>query len=208
MSENSSNGVQYQLNFVNNSANAGTFMVFQRAPDLQVENVNALAWITKYANPGVQGFFSWSGEYDFVWFENDSPVSGISSGTSQCVPTNLETSNLITLTYNSGYQFIDQTTGDQPGSLYVKMDNTIPLRQASVGIGMSGAATFAVQTQPNMNLMFTPNPEYWVAFGNFEQGQTLDMQELTNTEKIDFPPGIKEMTVILNEDNTWKVEVS
>ncbi|MNE74108.1 hypothetical protein D3C80_1701610 [compost metagenome] len=124
------------------------------------------------------------------------------------MPTNLETSNQISLTYNSGYQFADQTSGDQPGSLYVKMDNTIPLKQASVGIGMSGAGTFVVQAQPNMNLVFTPNPEYWVAFGNFEQGQTLDMQELTNTEKIDFPPGIKEMTVTLNQDNTWKVEVS
>ncbi|MNV16064.1 hypothetical protein D3C71_1068170 [compost metagenome] len=208
MSENSSNGVQYRLNFVNNSANAGTFMVFQQTPDMQVENVNALAWITKYANPGVQGFFSWSTENDFVWFENDSPVPGINSGTSQCVPANLETSNQISLTYNSGYQFADQTSGEPVGSLYIKMDSTVPLKQASVGIGMSGAATFVVPAQPNMNLTFTPHPEYWIAFGNFEQGEVLDMQELTNTEKIDFPPGIQEMTVTLNQDNTWKVEVS
>lgn len=77
-----------------------------------------------------------------------------------------------------------------------------------VGIGMSGSPTFVVNAQPNMNLTFTPHPEYWIAFGNFNAGEVIDVQAISNAAKIDFPPGIVAMNVTLNQDNTWEITPS
>lgn len=206
MTENNSNGVEYQINFFNNSINSGTFMLFQQDPDINVEGVISLAWITKFAHANTQGFFTWALNNDFVWMEKSSITSGILTGASQCFPADLLSQNGITLTYDDGgYSFIDPVAQTPEGSLYIKQDNTIPLKQASVGIGMSGAPTFMVAAQPNMSLTFTPHPEYWITFGEFEQGQSLNIQEITGAAAITFPPGIFAMNVTLNTDNTWTI---
>ena len=207
MAENNSNGTVFQINFVNNSINPGTFMVFQQDPNLAMPGINSLAWITKFANPNTQGFFSWTINYNFSWMESESVTSGITSGTSQSVPAGegLLTMNGITLTYDKGYSFIDPIDQTPTGSLYIKQDATIPLDRASVGIGMSGAPTFMVPAQPNMEVVFTPHPEYWIAFGEFNQGQTINLQEVTNSSLVTFPPGITKMNATLNADNTWTI---
>ena len=45
MAENTSNGVDYQINFINNSTNAGNFMVFQQDSTLNGPDITSLAWI-------------------------------------------------------------------------------------------------------------------------------------------------------------------
>ncbi|WP_430403447.1 hypothetical protein [Fluviicola sp.] len=207
MAENNSNGTVFQINFVNNSSNSGTFMVFQQDPNMAMPGINSLAWITKYANPKTQGFFSWTINYNFSWMESESITSGITSGTSQSLPAGegLLTMNGITLTYDKGYSFIDPVDQTPEGSLYIKEDGTIPLDRASVGIGMCGAPTFMLQAQPNMELVFTPTPEYWIAFGDFTQSQVINVQEMTNSAQVSFPPGITKMNATLNEDNSWTI---
>lgn len=207
MTENNSNGVDYQINFFNNSINSGSFMVFQQDENLNVEGAMSLAWMTKFAHANTQGFFTWTLNYNFVWMEKSSISSGILTGTSQYIPANLLDMNGITLTYDDGgYAFSEPTAETPAGSLYIKEDSTVPLKQANVGIGMSGSPTFVVQAQPNMNLTFTPHPEYWIAFGDFEQGQVLNLQEMSDIQSVVFPPGIFAMNVTLNMDNTWTVE--
>lgn len=56
-----------------------------------------------------------------------------------------------------------------------------------------------------MNLVFTPHPEYWVTFGNFVQGQVLDVEEISSCIRINFPPNISHVKATLNMDNTWTV---
>jgi rhizosphere induced protein len=207
MTENNSNGTVFQINFANDSKNAGNFMVFQQDPNLTMPGLKSLAWITKYANPNTQGFFSWNLNYNFSWMESESITPGINSGTSQSffAGEDLLTLNGITLTYDKGYNFIDPIDENPVGSLYIKQDATIPLDRAFVGIGMSGAPTFMVPAQPNMELTFAPKPEYWIAFGEFNQGQVINIQEMTNSAQINFPPGITKMKAILNIDNTWTI---
>jgi len=207
MAENNSNGTVFQINFVNNSINPGTFMVFQQDPNMAMPEITSLAWVTKFANPNTQGFFSWSINYNFSWRENESVTSEITSGTSQSFPAgeDLLTMNGITLTYDKGYSFIDPIDQSPAGSMYIKQDGTIPLKQATVGIGMSGAPAFMVQAQPNMELVFTPQPEYWIAFGEFIQGQIIDIQEMTSSAQVLFPPGITKMKATLNADNSWTI---
>ncbi len=205
MAENTSNGADYQINFINNSTNAGNFMVFQQDPNLNGPDIASLAWITKFLHPNTNGSFNWKLGFDFVWMENKSLASGITSVTSQCIPADLVTNNTIMLTYDGAYNFTAQPPATTEGSLYITTDQTIPPKQVGVGIGMSGAPTFLVSAEPNFNLTFSPQPDYWIAFGEFEQGQVLNVKELTNSAQVVFPEGINTVNITLNADNTWTI---
>lgn len=195
----------YRIQFTNNSTNSGSMMIFQQAPDSQSGNIYSVAWISKYVHPATSGVFQWTQDYNFIWSETGELSPGIQFSTFQNPKADLNTSNSITLTYDRAYNFVDQKPGDQQGSLFVQMDQTIPLDQVSVGIGMGGAPTFTIQAQPNMEAVFTPHPEYWMAFGEFETGEVLNVKEITDSVQVNFPPGVFSMNVVLNADNTWSV---
>lgn len=199
-------GQQYTLKAINNSSNSGNFCVFQEDPDLGVSNVMSLAWFSKYAYPSTTVNFTWTVDYNFVWSETGVLIPGVVFDASQSFDADLQNANQITLSYAGGYNFINQTKGPKPGILYIKEDASIPLKQASVGIGMSGFGTFVVQAQPNLNLNFTPHPRYFIVFGNYEPGEVLDISEMTNTAEIDFPPNVYSMSAILGSDNAWTVK--
>lgn len=203
MAENNSTGVEYQINFTNNSTNAGNFMVFQEHPDMNVPDSSALVWFTKYLHPNTNGIFSWKTGYDFVWMEQKSLAADISSVTFQCIPANLESNNVALLTYDGGYNFITQPAGGVTGNLYIQTDSTIGPFEVRAGLGMSGAPVFLVPAQPNMEMAFSPNPQYWIAFGEYEKGQVVNSKEITNPMQIEFPEGITTINVVLNPDNTW-----
>jgi rhizosphere induced protein len=196
----------YTLTAINNSTNSGNFCVFQQDPDLGVSNVLSLAWFSKFAFPSTTIKFSWTIDYNFVWSETGVLTPGVLFDASQTFNADLQNSNQITLTYAGGYNFINQTRGPNPGILYIKEDSTIPPKQASVGIGMSGFGTFVVQAQPNLNLNFSPHPRYYIAFGNFIQGEVLDISEMTNVAEVAFPTNVYSMTAILGADNAWTVK--
>ncbi len=199
-------GQQYTIKAINNSTNAGNLAVFQQDPDLGVSNVLSLAWFSKFTNPKTTVNFRWTIDYNFVWSETGQLIPGVIFDASQTFAANLQNTNKITLTHAGGaYDFINQTKGPQPGILYITEDSTIPLKQASVGIGMSGFGTFVVQAQPNFNLTFTPHPQYFIAFGDFEQGEVLDIGQINNPAEVAFPPGVFSMTAILNADNSWTI---
>jgi hypothetical protein len=203
------NAMQYSILFVNNSGNAGSACVYQQNPNAGDPNVMSLAWFAKYAFPTTKISFQWTVDYDFIWSQTGTLVPGIIFMASQVWPADLSTANLVTLTCVGGaYTFKNQTAGPTPGNLYINQDETIPPKQAAVGIGMSGAGTFAVQAQPNWNLTFTPPavPQYWITFGNFTQGEVIDTAGLTNAVQIQFPVNTYSMTATLNADNTWTVQ--
>jgi hypothetical protein len=198
----------YTLNAINNSNNSGSFCVFQTDPDLGVSNVLSLAWFSKFAHPNTTVKFTWTVDYNFVWSETGVLTPGVVFDASQVFDADLQNGNQITLTYNSAFNFINQTKGPKAGILYIKEDATIPANKASVGIGMSGFGTFVVQAQPNLNLNFTPHPSYFIAFGNFTQGEVLDISEMTNTAEIAFAPNVYSVTAILGADNAWTVKTT
>lgn len=199
-------GVKYTVRFVNQSTNSGDVCMFQKDPDLGMSNVFSLAWFTKYAHPSTKLDFRWEVDYSFVWSETGVLTPGVVFDATQEWPTDLKTNNQVTLTYDRGaYRFKDQTKGDREGLMYIGQDKSVPLRQASVGIGMSGAGTFVLQAQPNINLTFTPHPTYWIAFGEFIPGEVLDIQHITGAAQIKFPANVFSMTAILQEDNTWRI---
>jgi rhizosphere induced protein len=197
-------GVTYSLVFKNNSSNYGFGCVYQTDPDITDPTILSLAWFSKSAHPTTKVVFSWTIDYSFVWSETGTLKPGVLFIAGQTWDADLTTTNQVTFSYTGGaYTFQNQQAGAKPGNLYVKEDATIPLKQASVGIGMSGAGTFVKQAQPNLQLTFTPHPKYWIAFGDFTPGEVLDIGSITNPYEIVFPPGVTSMTAVLNQDNSW-----
>lgn len=199
------NGAQYRINFVNNSTNSGSIVLFQQDQNVGVSGAMSLVWFSKRVHPNTSGYFSWTVNYNFVWSKTGVLKPGVQFFASQAPEADLTATNSIGFTFDGAYDFVNQTAGSLQGNLYIKQDGTIPLNQVSVGIGMSGVGTFAVQAQPNTDLTFTPNPEYWICFGNFEQGEVLNVQEMAYAFPVQFPPGVYVMNALLNMDSSWTI---
>lgn len=197
---------QYTLRFINNSTMSGNACVYQTDPNIG-PNVMSLAWFSKAAHPTTKLTFRWTIDYSFTWAETGQLIPGVFYDATQNWPADLQNTNQVTFSRIGGaYTFKDQVKGAIPGTLYIMEDSTIPSKMASVGVGMSGNGTFAVQAQPNITAMFTPHPQYWITFGMMEEGEVLDIAQITQKANIEFPPGIFSMTAILKADNTWDVK--
>jgi rhizosphere induced protein len=204
-----SGGTTYTIRFVNNSTNNWDFCCYQQDPGLTKNpGVMSLAWFAQPVAPTTTTKYSWQVLYNFVWAQTGILVPGVIFDASQTRDANPDgTNNQIGLTKTSrgSYTFTPQTSA-QAGSLFVNCDNTIAANELSVGVGMSGNGTFVVPAQPNINVTFTPHPEYWVTFGDLESGQVMDIQSVVSTSaKVSFPPNVYSMTATLKADNTWSV---
>lgn len=199
---------QLQLILVNNSPNAGNIVVYQQLGS--APSTNPLAWFSKYVYPNTQVSFSWDPtDYDFVWAGTGKITSGVVFDASQVVPAKLGSTNQITLSYDSVnhvFFFNHQTAGQQPNVFTILEDSSLPADAASVGIGMAGRATFAVQAMPNLTVQISPtNATYWVTFGTIQQGEFFTAETLLAPVQVQFPVNVNSMTVTLNPDNTWTV---
>ena len=197
---------QYSVTVANNSVNTGAICIYQTSPDISDPRVMSLAWFSKVAHPKTKVQFDWGIDYSFVWDETGVLIPGVTFDASQTLPASLTSNNQVTLSYSAGaFEFEQQTTGGKNGTLYITNDSSLPLNQASVGVGMSGAGTFVVQAQPNINLTFTPHPTYWITFGNYTPGQVLDVGQITNKQQLEFAPNTYSLNVQLKSDNTWSL---
>lgn len=198
---------KYTLHFINNSNMSGDFCVYQTDPNITDPSVMSLAWFTQKTHPTTHASYSWNIDYSFVWCQTGKLQAGIIFDATQEWPADLNLKNKISFIKKDGaYTFCDLTKGDKAGTLYIDEDGSIPsIPEASVGIGMSGSGTFAVQARPNMHPNFTPHPQYWVTFGNYIKGQVLDITDITDKAEVNFPAGVYSMTAILNEDFTWDI---
>jgi len=195
---------KYTLTVQNDSTQSGDFCIFQQAPDTNVANITTLAWLSKAANPTTNLVFQWDLQYNFIWSNSTNLKPGDTVVTSQSWDCDVNTSNRIVFDFvNNAYNFSNQTQGDYAGNLYIDEGQSVRPNQASVGIGMSGSGTFLVPSQPNMQVMFTPKPTYWLVFGTFKQGDVVDIGQVTkNAKKIVFN-GVTDLAVTFKSTNTW-----
>jgi hypothetical protein len=186
----------------------GSFAVFQRAPTLTVPaNVFSLAWFARPAHPNTQVTFQWTVDYSFVWSETGILKPGITFNASQNVPADPFVQNFTQLTedaYGATY-FTPPSTNGTVGSLTIQqLSNVVPNR-TSVGVGMSGSGTFVVQAAPNMTAVFTPHPNYWVIFGNYQTGQVMDIENVTGEIEATFAGSLTSRTVTLQPNNILSI---
>lgn len=200
---------KYSLNVTNNSTQFRDLCVFQKPVDLGVPDAVTLAWLAAPAHPGTTVTFEWTLDYNFVWSQTGTLKPGVTFHAQQTVPADpYDTrTNQILFDYQEGaFKFDEGAALGTPrrGSLYVRELDSIPIGKAGVGIGMSNSGVFAVEAQPNMNLVFSPHPSYWVTSGRYEQGQVIDIEQISDDAEVTFD-GTTSMKAVLNSDNTWDV---
>lgn len=200
---------QYSLVFCNNSKNQGNVCIFLTDPNLEASNAISLAWFSKTVHPTTRVNFSWSMDFEFIWSETGIFNDGVKVTTSQRWPADLNSLNQVNFTYdqkNQSYTFTDLKKGPERGRLFITESRTLPLNEASVGIGLSGRPALVIPAYPNTNLVFTPHVKYWIAFGRHDEGEVVNVDAVTNKQEIQFQPGINSLSVILNDDNTWSID--
>jgi rhizosphere induced protein len=203
-------GRTYQLKVVNQSAQPWIFFVYQELPK-QTADVFSLAWFASPYKIRVhdQVTFSWQIQYDFVWTDTQELKPGVvfeASGTEECDPGGL---NTTTFSLEPGPGLSSPEKGPPPGSLVINDASDVPNDEFSVGIGMSGTGTYAVQAGTNLKHTFTPTPTYWVAAGIDQKvGTVLDIETITENAQVVFPSAVYAMTATLRNNNTWDVEPS
>lgn len=204
--DNALGGTKYSLRFLNSSNDRGSACVYQTDPENSDPDRMSLAWFCKFSFPLTSVVFSWETNYSFVWGETGRLVPGVVFGARQTLNADPSSGNQVSFGYQGdSYQFYDQTAG-HPGSLSIKEDGAIWSKKTAVGIGMSGSGTFVQQAAADTLLTFNPHPRYWIAFGDYVQGEVLDVEQISNSAEINFPSGVTRMRAILNMENKWTVE--
>jgi len=195
---------QYSITITNHSAHPDYFMVFQNDPGSLAPNAMALAWFSKYSNPGPLATvkFDWSIDWGFSWADTGELSPGVHYAASEVLPA--DGFNKITLDYNRAYLFTDPENAGDPSRFYIEESPTIPVNSnASVGITMAGQTVYAVQARPNSNLTFSPHPVYYLAYGNYSEGLVLDLSSINNPLELKYDTGINALAVTLNPDDSW-----
>ncbi len=195
----------YKLTVDVDSTITGDVCIFQEAPNTNVSRVLTLAWLSKRAHPGTKVEFDWTIDYNFNWGVSGNINNKAHFSASQVVPADLKVNNHINFDYKDGaYDFYGQRQNTSAeDNLSIQQGGSVRSDDAYVGIGMSGAGSFVVPSQPNMKIIFKPKPAYYLVFGDFTQGQVVDITELTSVYKVVFN-GTTEKSVTLTSSNTWK----
>lgn len=201
---------QYSVSFHNQSGKNGKFCVFQVPAEAQQSNVMSLAWLVKQSNDDTDLDIDWTIDYSFVWSETGVLKPGVKFRASQTKPADPSKAALNAIHFskpNEGYTFEPPMEGEvgEMGNLTIFTGPEIPKKKASVGIGMSGSGTFAVNAEPNYVVTFSPHPIYWVGFGNYEKGVVIDTQSMTKFKQITFEPNNYHLEITLDQTNSWTV---
>ena len=115
------------------------------------------------------------------------------------------TQNSIAFKREDGaYHFVESDHKTTQGNLGILCDGSIPAGKASIGIGMSGNPVFARSADPNLQYTFGLHPKYWIAFGDFEEGEVIDLNRMTQRYEIKFPVNQYERSIRLTASNTWE----
>jgi hypothetical protein len=195
---------EYIVDFSNQSGKSGTVCIYL---DTQgYPGVQSFAWRTNPVTPTTGAQFDWFSDYSFIWGRSRYLEPGERFYVDQSV--DCRSNNLITLDRDFGklaFKFKDPGR-DKSGYLSIRATSTIPLNVVAVGIAMGGRPLQAIKAEPNLLYTFTPRKHYLIAFGDFDEGQSLDMQNIKNHRLLNFGDNISKMRVILHPNNRWEVD--
>ncbi|MES2554642.1 MAG: hypothetical protein V4604_00750 [Bacteroidota bacterium] len=198
-------GARFQVNVTNNSAQNTTFILFQKDPNQDQYQGFSVAWKSQRVSPRSKATFDWARDFCFVAANTGPLKPGMEFNTESMMETDPNGSNnSAVLDSNGGGCQLNVGRGGQPGRLTLTTGNVSPQVQLSAGMGMERSATVIIEARSGMNYQFSPDTEYWIAFGNYQDGQVLQ-RNVQNSARISFPNGITNMNVVLNQDNSYSI---
>jgi hypothetical protein len=201
----------WSVEFRNESSNAGDVCIFQLLTHAPA-GTSPLVWLAKSAAPTTRVLFTWTEELQFYWRERDPLVNGPAAITaSQLWPAERGLGNEVTLSRNRRgiYSFHDVREGPNPDRLYVVQDRTLlPHNHVEIGFALSGFPAHTVRAQPNLTAIFRPEVTYWIAFGTFEQGESMGLIEIAGGVPLPFGASAsgRSLKATLHRDNSWTVK--
>ncbi len=200
-------GTQYALTLINKSSQPWAFYLYQKLPG-QTIDVFSLAWLcsSHEIKVGQQVRFQWDISYHFSWARTGQLMPGLlyqTSGSKKCDPNGANSTD-FDVTSSPGLSTPVQ--GAPAGSLSVRDGVSVQPNMFSVGIGMSGSETFAVQAGRGLTHNFSAAPSYWIAAGtNIQRGTTLNNITGGMDREAKFPPGTYDLTGTLDQNYTWTI---
>ncbi|HHA1269826.1 TPA: protein RhiA [Enterobacter mori] len=201
------NGTPYSVTFVNNSPATWYAYLYQKMPSNPAEAV-PLAWqVSPYAvASGLTSKFTWTIDYSFTWSTTDTLSPGVVYTAAETTPCDPAGNNQITFDLlNNAPQFSALNDGGPNGNLIINVGPHVPYGKFSAGIGMSGSPSVALPAIANVNQVYTPEPEYWIAVVTEVQvGQVL-AEEVSQTAQLLFPVGVYNLTASLDSSQNWSV---
>jgi len=181
----------YILTCFNESEHAGNFMLFQKPQPVPVPGGAAsLAWFARPTQPGKSSIIQWTIDYGFVWSQSSTLQPGTVFQPAQFVPADPMGINLIQYGQDEhGVPHLsDPSANGQRGYLTIQQAVTVTPRRSAVGIAMSGVPVAAVLAEPVMMAPFVPHPNYWLAFGQYQAGEVLDVETILDAVEVQFLP--------------------
>lgn len=203
------------LIFENRSQNQSSVCIYQEPLQTSPHARNQI-WFCQPFSRAIEGGktqvnFEWEENYYFT-LEQTGNIGKISFIASQTFQADLNNKNQITLDKNQeGIYYLTNPNYERREYSATEIIFTIRQTQnvvrdeALIGIGMSGKPIASIQSSPNLTAVFkvSQSPTYGIFWGNYRTGEIIDIRQITNKEKIAFPPGIKSIRLVLLEDNTW-----
>lgn len=196
----------YTLTFSNNSDRQGTLCLYLRPQEQSGSAPYSLAWQTALVPLGGQAQFTWKADYAFAWAETGKLAPGVAFEPAQIFPADPADprKSTIALNYRWGaYTFEPTEHCVEKGSLCILSEAAVPEDLAAIGICLAGKPALAWNTTPNQRFVFKPSYRCWAAFGNFEQGEVLDLQALAGAHEVRFQAEGGSASLILEQDGSW-----
>lgn len=191
------------ITFYNASSRDGAFMCFRTTSGV------SLAWWAKQTHPRTRVRFDWITQYDLFWAEGASLAPGTLVWANETLPVDplgKTGPNAVTFDKVDGaFEFRDPIVSDRLGTLAIASSGVIPLGAAALAIGMSGLPYRAVPAVPDQTVVFSPNSDYWIAFGPYATGEVLEPHQITTAAKLAFPTNVSAMTAIYGENCAWSI---
>ncbi|MDH4473227.1 MAG: hypothetical protein QE487_11520 [Fluviicola sp.] len=197
---------RYQVTITNNSSQNTTFILFQKDPSQDQYQGLSVVWKSQRLSPRSKATFDWARDFCFVAGNTGQLTPGVKFNDESMMDADPNGSNNAAILDSNGRSCqLGLGQGGQRGRLTLTTGNSVsPQPQFSAGMGMEGSATVIVQARPGMNYQFSPDTEYWIAFGNYEDGQVLN-PNVQNAARISFSNGVTKMNVVLNQDGSYTI---
>lgn len=195
----------YSLDVMHNGTTCGDFCIYQ-VNDNQDEDIRSLVWFKKTAHPHTQLHFEWNLKYGIVWSETGVLEAGIvfrASEVKAADPRDITSNSVGFAMDKNSYHFVSTNNPTSQGKMGIECASTIPAGRVSIGIAMSNRPAFARVAHPSLKYTFSPHPKYFIAFGDFEEGEVLDLNRMTHKYEIDFKVNQYERSIELRSNNTW-----
>lgn len=205
---------RYEVKFENDSYYDEDICIYATSPDSVVKgnNLMSLAWICKPVKARTNVKLEWQLDYSFVWSKTCllSPGEIFESCEANLAdPYGINGPRAVNFNNEQGiYSFSKDSITRKIGTdrLEIFTGDSIPDSEVSIGIGINDNPILVVNAALNRNFFCITKLKYWIAFGEFAQGEVLELSSLECCHEINFShnPFAKTVkTIILSENKTW-----